>query len=113
MTGGPPLEGFLVGVTAARKVDEQVALLERRGARVEWAPALSLDPNHVDDAELRARFSRVAKQLADHEAAILAELNAAQGKPVDIGGYFRPNPELASKAMRPSATLNAIVDAIS
>ena len=54
MTESLPLSGFRIGVTAARKVDEQVALLERRGATVEWAPALSLDPNHVDDAELRA-----------------------------------------------------------
>ncbi|MBI2757009.1 MAG: NADP-dependent isocitrate dehydrogenase, partial [Chloroflexi bacterium] len=65
------------------------------------------------DTELHARFSKVAKQLAENEAKIVAELNAAQGKPVDIGGYFRPNPELASKAMRPSPTFNAIVDAIS
>ncbi len=49
-----PLTGFRIGVTAARKVEEQVALLERRGAAVEWAPALSLEPNHVDDAALRA-----------------------------------------------------------
>jgi len=55
----------------------------------------------------------VARELVDNEAKIIAELNAAQGKPVDIGGYFRPNPELASKAMRPSPTFNAIVDAIS
>jgi uroporphyrinogen-III synthase len=48
-----PLAGFRVGVTAARKVDEQVGLLERRGATVDWAPALSMDPNHVDDEELR------------------------------------------------------------
>ena len=54
----------------------------------------------------------MAKQLTDNEAKIVAELNAAQGRPVDIGGYFRPNPALASKAMRPSPTLNAIVDAI-
>jgi len=47
-----------------------------------------------------------------NEAKILAELKAAQGRPIEIGGYFRPNPELASKAMRPSPTLNAIVDAI-
>ena len=65
MTAGLPLEGFLVGVTAARKVDEQVALLERRGARVEWAPALSLDPNHVDDAELRAATGEVLARPVD------------------------------------------------
>lgn len=54
-----PLAGFRIGVTAARKVEEQIALLERRGARVEWAPALSLDPNHVDDASLRAATEEV------------------------------------------------------
>jgi len=55
----------------------------------------------------------VAKQLAENEAKIVAELKAAQGRPVDIGGYFRPNPERTSTAMRPSPTLNAIVDAVS
>ncbi|WP_180934447.1 uroporphyrinogen-III synthase [Nocardioides ungokensis] len=64
MTGGP-LEGFLVGVTAARKVDEQTGLLERRGARVEWAPALSLDPNHVDDDELHAATDEVLSRPVD------------------------------------------------
>ena len=75
-----------------------------------WAEALAAQ---TQDAELQARFSKVAKQLAENEAKIVAELNAAQGRPVDIGGYFRPNPGLASKAMRPSPTFNAIVDAIS
>jgi uroporphyrinogen-III synthase len=60
-----PLSGFRVGVTAARKVDEQVTLLERRGATVEWAPALSLDPNHVDDAELRAATEQVLARPVD------------------------------------------------
>jgi uroporphyrinogen-III synthase len=60
-----PLDGFVVGVTAARKVEEQSALLERRGARVEWAPALSLDPNHVDDAELRAATQDVLDRPVD------------------------------------------------
>lgn len=54
-----PLAGFRVGVTAARKAEEQIALLERRGAAVEWAPALSLDPNHVDDVALRAQTEEV------------------------------------------------------
>jgi isocitrate dehydrogenase len=62
--------------------------------------------------DLQARFSKVAKALAENEAKILAELTAAQGKPQDIGGYFRPVFEKASKAMRPSATLNAIIDSI-
>ena len=60
-----PLTGFRVGVTAARKADEQVALLERRGASVVWAPALSLDPNHVDDASLRAATEQVLAEPVD------------------------------------------------
>ncbi|GCD90730.1 uroporphyrinogen-III synthase [Nocardioides sp. LS1] len=68
MTSAPadrPLDGFLIGVTAARKVEEQVALLERRGARVEWAPALSQDPNHVDDDQLRAATEDVLARPVD------------------------------------------------
>ncbi|MFC7359232.1 uroporphyrinogen-III synthase [Nocardioides astragali] len=54
-----PLEGFRIGVTAARKADEQVALLRRRGAEVEWAAALSLEPNHVEVGELLAATKEV------------------------------------------------------
>jgi isocitrate dehydrogenase len=54
----------------------------------------------------------VARQLADNEARIIEELNAVQGHPVDIGGYYHPDEALCAKAMRPSATLNKIVDAI-
>ena len=60
-----PLAGFRIGVTAARKVEEQVVLLERRGARVERAPALSLDPNHVDGEELRAATADVVSRPVD------------------------------------------------
>ena len=60
-----PLAGFRIGVTAARKVEEQVALLERRGARVERAPALSLDPNQVDDVALRAATLEVVARPVD------------------------------------------------
>ena len=74
-----------------------------------WAEALAAQ---TDDAALQAQFAGVAKAMADNEAKIIEELAAAQGKPVDIGGYYRPNVELTSKAMRPSATLNKIVDAI-
>jgi isocitrate dehydrogenase len=74
-----------------------------------WAEALAAQ---TEDKELQAKFSKVAKQLMDNEGKIVAELNAAQGKPVDIGGYFRPDAAKAAKAMRPSATLNAIVDAL-
>lgn len=63
--GDGPLAGFVVGVTAARKVDEQVALLERRGAATVWAPALSLEPRRVDDAELRAVTEQVLATPVD------------------------------------------------
>ena len=66
MTGGEtvaeeerPLAGFRIGVTAARKAEEQASLLRRRGAEVEWGAALSLEPNHVDDAQLRAATEQV------------------------------------------------------
>jgi isocitrate dehydrogenase len=54
----------------------------------------------------------VAKQLAENEATINTELLAAQGKPVDMGGYYHPDFEKTSRAMRPSPTLNAIIDAL-
>ena len=87
--------------------------LDNRGSHfylaLYWAQTLA---EQNDDAELKARFAPVAKTLADNEAKIIAELNGAQGKPVDIGGYYHPNRELVSKAMRPSATLNAALAAI-
>lgn len=74
-----------------------------------WAEALAAQ---TEDAALQAQFAGVAKAMADNEAKIIEELAAAQGKRVEIGGYYRPNVELTSKAMRPSATLNKIVDAV-
>lgn len=74
-----------------------------------WAEALA---EQNDDAELKAKFTEVAQQLKDNEAKILEEIAAAEGKATDIGGYFMPNDDLATKAMRPSATMNAIIDAI-
>ncbi len=71
-----------------------------------WAEALAAQDR---DAELKAEFELVAKALADNEAKIVEELIAAQGKPADIGGYYRPDDAKASAAMRPSATLNAII----
>ncbi|KEA21642.1 hypothetical protein BH79_32880 [Pseudomonas aeruginosa C0324C] len=53
-----------------------------------------------------------AKALTEQEATIVAELNAVQGKPAEIGGYYRSNPELTSKVMRPSATFNAAIDSL-
>jgi uroporphyrinogen-III synthase len=60
-----PLQGFRIGVTAARKVNEQIELLTRRGATVEWGAALSTEPNHVDDDELRAHTERVLAAPVD------------------------------------------------
>jgi isocitrate dehydrogenase len=73
-----------------------------------WAKALAEGSN----AELAAKFAPVAKALVDNEAKIMEELLAVSGKPQDIGGYFRPDDEKAEKAMRPSATLNAIIASI-
>ena len=73
-----------------------------------WADALAKG----DNAELATKFAPVAAELKEKEETIIAELLAVEGKAQDIGGYFNPNEELAEKAMRPSATLNAIIDAI-
>ncbi|NYE21189.1 NADP-dependent isocitrate dehydrogenase [Microbacterium immunditiarum] len=74
-----------------------------------WATELS---NQQVDAELAAVFAPVAEALAESEQQIVDELLAVQGSPADIGGYYRPDPDLVEKVMRPSATLNAIVDGI-
>jgi isocitrate dehydrogenase len=74
-----------------------------------WAESLAA--NSVDQS-LADTFAGPAEKLAQSEDAINAELLAAQGSAVDIGGYYHPNEALASDAMRPSGTLNAIIDAI-
>jgi isocitrate dehydrogenase len=74
-----------------------------------WAQALAAQ---TKDKELQARFAKVAQQLGDNEAKIAQDLLAAQGKPMDIGGYYDPDPAKTAKAMRPCATFNAIIDAI-
>lgn len=93
----------------ARKVGE----IDNRGSHfylaLYWAQALAAQ---TKDKDLQARFAKTAKLLADSEAKILAELIGAQGRPQDIGGYYRPDFEKASKAMRPSAAFNAIIDAV-
>lgn len=93
----------------ARKVGQ----IDNRGSHfylaMYWAEALAAQ---TKDPELAARFANVAKQLQENEEKINAELIGAQGKPQDIGGYFMPDPVKTEKAMRPSATLNAIIDAI-
>ncbi len=73
-----------------------------------WADALANGAN----TELAEKFAPVALALKDNEATIIAELLAMEGNAQDIGGYFNPNEELAEKAMRPSATLNGIIDGI-
>jgi len=73
-----------------------------------WATALA----DSMDKDLQAKFTPVAKALKENEEKIMAELLAAEGKPQDIGGYFHPDDAKAEAAMRPSATLNAIIDAI-
>jgi isocitrate dehydrogenase len=87
--------------------------LDNRGSHfylaMYWARALA---EQTSDAELRARFSAVADQLEASESQILTELNIVQGTPVDIGGYYHPDPARAARAMRPSATFNAIIDAL-
>lgn len=70
-----------------------------------WAQALA---EQTEDADLAARFAPVAQALADGEAAITAELAKVQGKPADIGGYYKADPAKLAAVMRPSATLNAI-----
>ena len=93
----------------ARKVGE----IDNRGSHfylaLYWAQALA---QQTQDKGLAARFVKIAKDMADNEAKISGELLAAQGKPVDVGGYYHPDDAKAAKAMRPSPTLNAIVDAI-
>jgi isocitrate dehydrogenase len=95
------------GRLPSRKVNE----IDNRGSTfylaLYWARALAAQS---EDAELQARFAGVARQLEESEAKITEELLAAQGSPVDVGGYYLPDNAMAEAAMRPSATLNAIID---
>jgi isocitrate dehydrogenase len=90
--------------TPSRKVNE----LDNRGSHfylaLYWAEALAAQ---TDDTELAAQFAPLAERLSANEETIVDELNAAQGQPVDIGGYFQPDQDKAFAAMRPSATFNA------
>ncbi len=90
----------------SRKVNE----LDNRGSHyylaLYWAQALA---EQDKDVELKEEFAGLAQQLSSNENTIIEELNAAQGSPVDIGGYYAPDYEKVSKAMRPSASLNAII----
>ena len=101
-------ETFLINRRSpSRKVKE----LDNRGSHfyltMYWAEALA---NQTKDQKLRRRFTELAKELKENESEIVEEFIAAQGKPVDLGGYYKPNDVLATKAMRPSATFNAVMD---
>jgi isocitrate dehydrogenase len=74
-----------------------------------WAQALA---KQADDKELQEKFTPIAQQLTDNEEKIINELNAVQGKPADIGGYYRPDHAMASKVMRPSVTFNTVIDGL-
>ncbi len=86
--------------------------LDNRGSQfylaLYWAQALAAQ---TEDKELQAHFSKLAKQLADNEEKIVMELSAVQGKPADIGGYYKPDLKKLDQVMRPSATLNSIMSA--
>ncbi|MBV7510657.1 NADP-dependent isocitrate dehydrogenase [Pseudomonas sp. PDM25] len=91
----------------------KVGNIDNRGSHfylaLYWAQALAAQ---TEDTALQAQFGELAKTLSENEATIVAELNAVQGKPVDIGGYYHANAELISKAMRPSNTFNAAIAAL-
>ncbi len=91
----------------------KVGNIDNRGSHfylaLYWAQALAAQ---TEDKELQAQFAPVAKAMAENEAKIVAELNAVQGKPVDIGGYYHADADKVSQVMRPSATLNAIIASV-
>jgi isocitrate dehydrogenase len=94
-----------------RSPSRNVGELDNRGSHfylaLYWAQALA---EQTEDAALAERFAPLAQRLAENEATIVEELAAVQGSPVDIGGYFRPDPDRAEAAMRPSSTLNDALD---
>ncbi|CAH0991311.1 Isocitrate dehydrogenase [NADP] 2 [Sinobacterium norvegicum] len=95
------------GKSPSRKVKQ----LDNRGSHfylaLYWAQALAAQ---TDDAELQAAFSQLAKDLADNEQQVSEELIACQGQPVEMGGYYMPTPAKLERAMRPSETLNKLLN---
>ena len=95
------------GKIPSRKVGE----LDNRGSSfylaMYWAKALA---EQTEDAEIQSRFSKISTELEENESKIVEELISAQGAPVDLGGYYLPDNKLVQNTMRPSATLNAIID---
>lgn len=96
-----------------RSPGRKVGTTDNRGSHfylgLYWAQELA---KQTEDASLAAKFAPVAEKLSAGEEQIVSELVAVQGKPVDIGGYYRPNVDLVDKVMRPSETLNQVIDAI-
>jgi isocitrate dehydrogenase len=94
-----------------RSPQRKVGEIDNRGSHfylaMYWARALA---DQDGDSGLRQKFGPVAEELERNEARIIAELNGVHGEPVDIGGYYHPDPKLTDAAMRPSATLNAVID---
>jgi isocitrate dehydrogenase len=97
-----------------RSPSRRVGELDNRGSHfylaLYWARELAAQQ---DDAELAAVFAPLAEALERDEETIVGELNGVQGAPVELGGYYQPDPERASAAMRPSKTFNAILDTLS
>jgi isocitrate dehydrogenase len=95
----------------ARYPSQKVNEIDNRGSTyylaLAWAKALAAQN---EDADLKQRFTPIAAALAAAEGTITQELLAAQGRPVDIGGYYFPDDDKCAAAMRPSAALNAIID---
>ncbi|MBW7859244.1 MAG: NADP-dependent isocitrate dehydrogenase, partial [Leptonema sp. (in: Bacteria)] len=96
-----------------RSPSRKVGEIDNRGSNfylgLYWAEALAAQSK---DQELKQRFTPVAKSLKENEAKIMSELNLAQGSKVDIGGYYQPNDKKAEAALRPSTTLNSIIDSL-
>jgi len=97
----------------ARYPSRNVNEIDNRGSTfylaLAWARSLAAQN---EDAELKSRFAPVASALAENEGKIVEEMLAAQGEAMDIGGYYRPDDDKCAAAMRPSATLNGIIDAM-
>ena len=98
-------------LTNNKSPERKVGQLDNRGSHfylaMYWAEALA---NQTNDAELAATFAPLFATLSENETKIIAEIDATQGKPADIGGYYYPDDALASQALCPSATLNAALN---